>query len=30
MITFGNQIVGYIIAYSPGTYSCTVTRAGGV
>jgi hypothetical protein len=30
MITYGNQIIGYMIAYSPGTYSCTVNRAGGV
>jgi hypothetical protein len=30
MITYGNQIIGYLIAYSPGTYSCTATRAAGV
>jgi hypothetical protein len=30
LITFGNQAIGYRIAPTPGTYSCTVTRAGGV
>jgi hypothetical protein len=29
LITFGNQIIGYLVANTPGTYSCTATRASG-
>jgi hypothetical protein len=28
-IIFGNQMIGYLVAPTPGTYSCTVTRAAG-
>jgi hypothetical protein len=29
LITFGNQAIGYYVAATPGTYSCTATRAAG-
>jgi hypothetical protein len=29
LVTFGNQAIGYRVVTTPGTYSCTVTRAGG-
>ena len=29
LLTFGNQAIGYIVAATPGIFSCTVTRAPG-